>query len=73
VPLEATGAVLGEEDMLENIEMMIAPKNATPTSVPQPIGFFPTLAPHLGHVSASELISAPHSLHLINAISPSRF
>ena len=39
---------------------------------PQPAGLRATLAPHFGQVSAFELTSLPHSLHLISAIeSPS--
>lgn len=39
-----------------------------PMTEPHPIGLSATFAPHLGQVSAFELTSAPHSLHLISAI-----
>ena len=37
-------------------------------SVPHPIGLAATRAPHFGQVSAFELTSVPHSLHLMSAI-----
>lgn len=57
-----------EEKILEKAEMMTTPRITTPMSVPQPIGLAATRAPHLGQVSASELTSVSHSLHLISAI-----
>ena len=54
--------------MLEKTEIIIPPKNMTPISVPHPIGFAATRAPHFGQVSAFELTSVPHSLHLMSAI-----
>jgi hypothetical protein len=57
-----------QEKMLEKTEMIIPPKKTTPMRVPQPIGLAATRAPHFGHVSALELTSAPHSLHLMSAI-----
>jgi len=57
-----------EEKMLEKTEMIIPPKKMTPISVPQPIGLAATRAPHFGQVSAFELTSVPHSLHLMSAI-----
>lgn len=57
-----------EEKMFEKTEMIIPPKNMTPMSVPQPIGLAAIRAPHFGQVSAFELTSVPHSLHLMSAI-----
>ncbi len=37
-------------------------------SVPQPIDLAATRAPHFGQVSAFELTSVLHSLHLMSAI-----
>lgn len=57
-----------EKKIPEKTEMITPPKKMTPMSVPQPIGLAATRAPHFGHVSAFELTSVPHSLHLMSAI-----
>ena len=54
--------------MLEMNDRTSAPTTKTTMTVPQPIGLEAIRAPHFGHVSALELTSLSHSLHLMSAI-----
>ena len=54
--------------MLEMNDRTSAPITKTTMTVPQPIGLEAIRAPHFGHVSAFELTSLSHSLHLMSAI-----
>lgn len=52
----------------ENMKTDITARNKSAKILPHPIGFDAIRTPHLGQVTALELTSVLHSLHLINDI-----